>query len=188
VPFGVCQKVKKYQIRDQKVKLTIWDTAGQERFRSVTSSYYLGAHGVCLGICVPCTPHFFLTTSANAAVFDVTRRQSLLSLDSWLQEVRQFSLAREPILILVGNKIDLTKQREVTQSEAQEWATRNGTMFIETSAKTNEGIAQAFAELVTKILDTPALTDPDADFKAMKASDIHAVPTPDTDKGSGCPC
>lgn len=169
MPFGVCQKVKKYQIRDQKVKLTIWDTAGQERFRSVTSSYYLGAHGVCL-------------------VFDVTRRQSLLSLDSWVQEVRQFSLAREPILILVGNKIDLTKQREVTQSEAQEWATRNGTMFIETSAKTNEGIAQAFAELVTKILDTPALTDPDADFKAMKASDIHAVPTPDTDKGSGCPC
>ena len=75
--------------------------------------------------------------------------------------------------------------------EAQEWATKNGTMFIETSAKTKDGIAQTFEELTTKvacataiqrasissprcvqILDTPALIDADAEWKAMQASNV----------------
>lgn len=29
-----------------RVKLQIWDTAGQERFRTITSTYYRGTHGV----------------------------------------------------------------------------------------------------------------------------------------------
>lgn len=32
-----------------KVKLMLWDTAGQERFRSISSSYLRGAHGVVSG-------------------------------------------------------------------------------------------------------------------------------------------
>ena len=28
------------------MKLQIWDTAGQERFRTITSTYYRGTHGV----------------------------------------------------------------------------------------------------------------------------------------------
>ena len=34
------------KIDGNEVKLQIWDTAGQERFRTITSAYYKGAHGI----------------------------------------------------------------------------------------------------------------------------------------------
>jgi Ras-related protein Rab-18 len=46
---GVDFKVKVMTVNRKKVKLTIWDTAGQERFRTLTASYYRGAHGIILG-------------------------------------------------------------------------------------------------------------------------------------------
>ena len=47
-PSGVLvmQKIRTIQLDSKTVKLQIWDTAGQERFRTITSSYYRGAHGI----------------------------------------------------------------------------------------------------------------------------------------------
>ena len=59
----------------RRVKLTIWDTAGQERFRTLTSSYYRGAHGVVL-------------------VYDVTRTDSFENLEQWLKEVQLYRYGR----------------------------------------------------------------------------------------------
>ena len=47
--IGVDFRVKYLTVHGKRVKLTIWDTAGQERFRTLTSSYYRGAHGVVFG-------------------------------------------------------------------------------------------------------------------------------------------
>ena len=47
--IGVDFRVKYLTVNGKRVKLTIWDTAGQERFRTLTSSYYRGAHGVIFG-------------------------------------------------------------------------------------------------------------------------------------------
>merc|ERR1719473_2090195 len=52
--IGVDFKVKVLTVNRKKVKLTIWDTAGQERFRTLTASYYRGAHGIILGTRRPC--------------------------------------------------------------------------------------------------------------------------------------
>ena len=44
--IGVDFKIRTIEINGERVKLQIWDTAGQERFRTITSTYYRGTHGV----------------------------------------------------------------------------------------------------------------------------------------------
>ena len=60
-----------------------------------------------------------------------------------------------PIQLLVGNKVDQT--RVVQRERAEEWAKSQGMLFMEASAKTKEGIAQVFIEVVTKVLENPNL-------------------------------
>jgi len=136
--IGVDFKVKAVTVNEKKVKLTIWDTAGQERFRTLTSSYYRGAQGVIL-------------------VYDVTRKETLSNLEAWLKEVNMYTSKSGVILMLVGNKIDKTANREVTHQEGVNFAKEHGMLFIECSAKTKAGIIQAFEELVQKIMDSPQL-------------------------------
>lgn len=134
--IGVDFKVKHMTMSGKRVKLTIWDTAGQERFRTLTSSYYRGAHGVVL-------------------VYDVTRTDSFENLEQWLKEVQLYSPnnGESVIKLLVGNKIDL--ERKVPRERAEAWARSHGMLFLEASAKTKEGIREVFTEVVQKIVDNP---------------------------------
>lgn len=86
---GVDFKIKVLDMENgERVKLTIWDTAGQERFRTLTSSYYRGAHGVIL-------------------VYDVCSRDSFASIQNiWMRELRTYAEPEEMILMVVANKID----------------------------------------------------------------------------------
>jgi Ras-related protein Rab-18 len=121
--IGVDFKVKHLEVEGKRVKLTIWDTAGQERFRTLTSSYYRGAHGVVL-------------------VYDVTRTDSFENLQQWLKEVQMYSPGNgeSVVKLLVGNKCDL--ERQVPFEEADAWARSQGMLFLEASAKTRLGIRQ----------------------------------------------
>ncbi|XP_029428670.1 ras-related protein Rab-18-like isoform X6 [Rhinatrema bivittatum] len=85
--IGVDFKVKKLEVDGNPVKLAIWDTAGQERFRTLTPSYYRGAQGVIL-------------------VYDVTRKDTLQRLMTWLSELETYSTKSNLVKMLVGNKID----------------------------------------------------------------------------------
>ncbi len=59
--------------------------------------------------------------------------------------------------MLIGNKCDEISLRQVSKSEGTKFARDHGMLFIEASAKTQEGVNQAFEELLMKILDVPAL-------------------------------
>ncbi|OXU20355.1 ras-related protein Rab-18-B [Nasonia vitripennis] len=136
---GMDYKSKKVTIDGNTVKLAIWDTAGQERFRTLTPNYYRDGQGAIL-------------------VYDVTDRSTFTKLDMWLNELHTYCNKTDIVKMVVGNKIDLP-DRQVTTEEGLQFARRHQTLYIESSAKTADGVKCCFEELVQKIIQTPGLWD-----------------------------
>ncbi|XP_016159765.1 PREDICTED: LOW QUALITY PROTEIN: ras-related protein Rab-18-B-like [Ficedula albicollis] len=148
-------KVKKMVVEGRAVvQLAIWDTAGQERFRALTPSYYRAAQGVVL-------------------VYDVTRKDTFTGLGGWLSELEMYTTNSNTVKMLVGNKID-KPDREVERKEGLQLARKHSLLFIETSAKTEDGVQFAFEELVLKILQTPDLWDESTGKKGVQLRESSA--------------
>jgi Ras-related protein Rab-11A len=107
-----------------KCKLQLWDTGGQERFSSIRPMYYRGSLGTVL-------------------VFDLTNSASFEHLPQWIEEVRSNIKADIPIL-LVGNKSDLVDQRAVSIEEISNFTRDFNLYYMETSAKTGDGVGDCF--------------------------------------------
>merc|ERR1740121_3026064 len=129
--IGVDFKIRTLDLDGKTVKLQIWDTAGQERFRTITSSYYRGAHGIIV-------------------VYDVTDRQSFENVAHWMQEIDKYT-ADGVNKLLVGNKCDLSSKRVVAYDEAQELAESLGVQFVEASAKSAHNVEEAFRAMAGEI-------------------------------------
>jgi len=143
--IGVDFKVKTIHVNQDKIKLAIWDTAGQERFRTLTPSYYRGGQGAIL-------------------VYDVTSRETFTAIENWLAELETYSTNHDIVKMLVGNKCDL-EDRVVSKDDGIKLARKHQMMFIESSAKTREGVQCAFEELVEKVIQTPGLWEMSSDRK-----------------------
>ena len=103
-------------IYEQNYKIKLWDTAGQEKFRALNKLYYKDSKVVLL-------------------VYDITNQKSFDALGQyWLQEIKM-ALGEEPILGLVGNKIDLNDKKVVDENVAQKFAENNNLKFKLCSSK-----------------------------------------------------
>lgn len=129
---GVDFKVKSMMVDNEKIKLQIWDTAGQERFRTITSTYYRGTHGVMI-------------------VFDLTNEDSYLNVKRWLHEIDQHCDIVQRVL--VGNKCDDKANRVVQLDDALDFAHRMGVRYFETSAKENINVEEMFGCISHLVLD-----------------------------------
>jgi Ras-related protein Rab-1A len=153
--IGVDFKIRTIELDDgKKIKLQIWDTAGQERFKTITSSYYKGAHGIIV-------------------VYDVTDQESFNNVKQWLQQIEQHA-AENVNKLLVGNKCDLTGERVVYYNTAQAFADKYDIQFLETSAKDATDVEQAFMTIADDILKRMA--SPDAAGKRFPVLDPSAKP------------
>jgi small GTP-binding protein len=129
--LGVEFLAKIINTEGHRIQLQLWDTAGQELFRSVTRGYYRGAAGALL-------------------LFDITSRETFQDIEHWLQDLRE--VARPDLtVVLIGNKADLTQQREVTEEEARAYAEKNRMTYFETSAKTGDNVTGSVTACVLDI-------------------------------------
>ncbi|KAJ1928076.1 ras GTPase [Tieghemiomyces parasiticus] len=164
--IGVDFKIRTIELEGKTVKLQIWDTAGQERFRTITSSYYRGAHGIIV-------------------VYDVTDTDTFNNVKQWLQEIDRY--ASEGVSkLLVGNKSDLEDKKVVEYTAAKEFADQLGVPFLETSAKDSTNVEQAFLTMAKQIKDImdAVPTNNQKDKKSINLGGTQSVPQQQS--GGGC--
>jgi len=121
-------------------------------------------------------------------VFDVTDSASFEKVRYWLNELKEHVGADMPAL-LVGNKIDLARERTVDQAAARRFASEVNIRLRETSAKTNEGVTEAFADLVSTMLQRKQREDAARPGPRPGDRPLNlAGQQPSASSGSGCSC
>lgn len=115
------------KINSTNVAWQIWDLAGQPLFSDVIKSYYHKIFGSIL-------------------IYDITRRKTFEEVENWVNDIHKNSTREKPVpVILVANKIDLRDSAEsVSTEEGEALAKKLGIPFLETSAKTGDGVKKAF--------------------------------------------
>lgn len=132
--IGVDFKIKTIEINNNIIKLQIWDTAGQERFRSITSSYYRGAHCIIV-------------------VFDLTDNKTYNeAMNIWVDEIKKNNEKNgvDPLVFLVGNKCDTYRDPEININIEKDSKIVNE--YIEVSAKNNTNIELLFNTMCEKLM------------------------------------
>lgn len=174
--IGVDFKIREVVCDGKRIKLQIWDTAGQERFRTITASYYRGAHGIIVA-------------------YDTTYEPSYNNVAYWLGEIGRCA-AKNVATLLVGTKCDLEKRRAISHDKAAAYAANAQMQFIETSAKTSAHVEDAFLRLVDTVRErqresaTFAATLGAAKHASAK-SDVKLASAPLDDANTnknGCAC
>lgn len=124
IQIGVDFKTKDIDIDGNIIKLQIWDPTGYHQKANIAASYYR---------CV----------SAFILVFNITKRESFDSIvNFWYEDIKKYILVDDFPFILVGNQID--REREVSFSEAESFAVKNGMKYFEASAKQGIGVNELF--------------------------------------------
>ncbi|KAM8910388.1 EF-hand calcium-binding domain-containing protein 4B isoform 3-T3 [Spinachia spinachia] len=130
---GVDYSVKTLTLDNMQVAMQLWDTAGQERYRSITKQFFRKADGV-------------------VVMYDVTVQESYRAVQPWLSNVQEAAGEGIPVLLL-GNKMDMDRNREVSFKEAEQLAHENKVMFFEVSAYTGKNVTESLTHLARVLME-----------------------------------
>uniref|UniRef100_A0A8C4MBP4 NRAS proto-onco, GTPase n=1 Tax=Equus asinus TaxID=9793 RepID=A0A8C4MBP4_EQUAS len=122
---------KQVVIDGETCLLDILDTAGQEEYSAMRDQYMRTGEG-------------FL------CVFAINNSKSFADINLYREQIKRVKDSDDVPMVLVGNKCDLPT-RTVDTKQAHELAKSYGIPFIETSAKTRQGVEDAFYTLVREI-------------------------------------
>ncbi|KAM7367149.1 hypothetical protein PAMP_015073 [Pampus punctatissimus] len=130
---GIDYSVKTLTLDNMQIAMQLWDTAGQERYRSITKQFFRKADGV-------------------VVMYDVTVLESFKAVQPWLTNVQEAAGEGVPVLLL-GNKMDMDGDREVTFKEAEQLAYENKVMFFEVSAYTGKNVTESLTHLARVLME-----------------------------------
>jgi len=130
--IGIDYRNKTILCDDLRVRLQLWDTAGQERFRSLSQAYFRRADGIAL-------------------VYDITSFRSFENVKGWMHDIAEYATSGVEV-VLIGNKSDRERKREVSTEDAEAFAKLYDIQFIETSALRGDNVSEAFTSLTTRII------------------------------------
>ncbi|KAL2917074.1 hypothetical protein HK105_203506 [Polyrhizophydium stewartii] len=125
---------KKVTLDGQESFIDILDTAGQEEYAAIRDNYYRSGEG-------------FL------CVFSLCEQESFQHTQEFRDQICRVLDDEKVPFILVGNKADLTSDRQVSTREGELKAKEWGCPYMETSAKTRQNVDEAFCKLMRSIRD-----------------------------------
>lgn len=163
--IGIDFLSKTMYLEDRTIRLQLWDTAGQERFRSLIPSY-------------------IRDSSVAVVVYDITNANSFQQTSKWIDDVRT-ERGSDVIIILVGNKTDLSDKRQVSTEEGERKARELNVMFIETSAKAGYNVKQLFRRVAAALPGMEQTEQKKEDMIEVKLKDTPAEPQQES---GGCSC
>ncbi|XP_048124253.1 EF-hand calcium-binding domain-containing protein 4B [Alosa alosa] len=131
---GVDYSVRTLNLGDINVALQLWDTAGQERYRSITKQFFRRVDGV-------------------VVIYDITVEESFHAVRPWLCNIQEAVGDDIPIMVL-GNKMDMESEREVSLKEGHRLAEESHLIFYEVSAYTGYNIMESLIHLARVLRET----------------------------------
>ena len=129
---GVDFSTRNFKYKNENYIIQVFDTAGQERFKGITKSYF------------HMSEYYFV-------VFDLTNKNSLDAIPSWLELLKEEK--ENPKYIILGNKDDL-KNKQISEDEINNVLENldniniNGEKFLRVSAKNGNNIENAFKYMI----------------------------------------
>ena len=130
--IGLDYRLKSMTLKSGKnIKLQIWDTSGQERFRAITKNYYKQAHGILL-------------------MYDITNDKTYSNIQKWITQIKE-ETSSNIVVFIIGNKIDLEKERVISYDDGKNLAEQYQYPFFEASSKTAVNINEIFENIAEKV-------------------------------------
>ena len=124
---------KEFKYKDEIYLFRLWDTVSKDKFNSISKAFYQKADCIIL-ICA------------------INDRESFLNINKWIDNIKNNIELEHIEMILIGNKCDLEDERQVGLDEIVKKGEDFKIESFETSAKTGEGVGDAFETLFTKVL------------------------------------
>ena len=150
---GIEFNSKEEKINNKIIKVKIWDTAGQEIFHSLTKNFYRKADGIII-------------------VFDITNRESFDRVHDWVKSVYDNTDTYKEIpILLVGNKIDLEMNRQISKDEGIKLSEYFEIPYFEASAKTSIGVREFMLKIILDVDNNKVNNRSSFNIKNYKSKD-----------------